>query len=133
MPDMIRDGTGKGYLVAVDKENHLHTMATTESLIAHRSHYNSTAFGGSTPLLTLTTTGGRMLYIRNDSTSHDFCISDMWFSWNGGSTNRNTCMEGTLFFGDTAPSANNTASAVGVLNRKSSHTADVTISYWTRN
>ena len=39
-------------------------------------------------------------------------------------------MEGILYFGDAAPSANNTASALGVLNRSSNNTADVTVQYW---
>ena len=127
---IILDGKGSGNQAHVDSENHLHVAATTESEIGHRSHYDASAFGGTTPILTITTTGGRILYIKNTSSTHDFVISDMWFSWNGGNTTGTKCLIGTLYFGDAAPSGNNTASALGVLNRRSNNTADVTVQYW---
>ena len=58
---VISDGKGSGNLAYVDEENHLHVSAINESQIGHRSHYDATAFGGSTPLRTLTTTGGEDL------------------------------------------------------------------------
>ena len=128
--EMIRDGMGSGYMAHVDSENHLHTTATTESMIAHRSHYDATAFGGGTPMLSITTTGGRVLYVRNDSTTHDLVISDMWWSWNGGNTSGVTVVAGIMVFDDGAPSGNYTASGLGVLNRKTTNTADVTVRYW---
>ena len=130
MPEVIRDGTGNGYLAMVDSENHLHVSSVMENMIGHRSHWDATAFGGGTPLLTITTTGGHMLYLKNTSSTHNFVISDMWFSWNGGSTSGTDCMIGALYFGVGAPSAENTASALGVLNRNSGNTPDVTVEYW---
>ena len=126
----IDDGKGSGYLAQVDDENHLHTSSSTESMIAHRSHYDSSAFGLTTTMLTLTTTGGRMLYIKNISSSKDFYITDVWFSWNGGTTNHNTVMYGEMYFGDAVPTTNIVTSAAGVLNRGSNNSADLTVIYW---
>ena len=131
MPDTIVNGwSGPNTEAFVDKEGHLHVASVMEAEIGHRSHWDATAFGGGTPLLTLTTTGGKMLWVRNNSNTHDLVISDMWFSYNGGSTNRDRCMYGSLYFGDAIPTANNTVSALGVLNRKTNNTADVTVHYW---
>ncbi len=129
MPNTLQDGTGKGYLAKVDSENHLHTSASVEQMVAHRSHYDASAFGISTPMLTLTTTGGRMLFLKNTDT-RDFYITDLWFNWDGGATSHNRVMFGQLVFGDGVPTANNTVSAAGVLNRKTNNTAQLTVQYW---
>ena len=44
MPDMIRDGVGKGYLAQVDVENRLDVYSTMESEISHESEVNNRAF-----------------------------------------------------------------------------------------
>ena len=130
MGEILWDGTGGKWPAKIDSENHLHTTATVESMMGHRSHYDATAFGVTTPRLTITTTGGRILYLKNTSSSHDLVISNFWFGWNGGSTNFDRSLYGILYFGDATPSGNNTASAMGVLNRKTNNSADVTVQYW---
>ena len=130
MPDSIIDGTGQGYLAKVDDEHHIHVSSNIEPMIAHRSHYDGTAYGVSTPMLTITTTGGRALWIKNISDNKDFYITDFWFNWNGGSTNYNRPMFGQLVFGDTEPTVNTTVGGAGVLNRKTSNEADLTVLYW---
>jgi hypothetical protein len=130
MPDMILDGTGSSHFAKVDSENHLHTTASIESMIAHRSHYNASAFGISTPMLTLTTNGGRMLYIKNINSKKEFYLTDAWFSWNGGTSSRNVTMNGVMYFNVTEPTTNTTVGGAGVLNRSSSNTSNLTILYW---
>lgn len=126
----IEDGKGTGYKVQINDGNQLLTMSTTESLLAHRSHHDQTAFGISTPMMTITTTGGRMLFIKNLSSSVNFYITDIWFNWNGGSTNFNRPCYGELAFGDTVPNTNTTTSGAGNLNLSSNNTADLTVLYW---
>ncbi len=130
MPETIKDGTGGSYEAKVNSENQLFTRSTNVSEISHVSKEHAESFGVSTPMLTVTTTLGKMLYIKNTSTTKGLYISDVWINWNGGSTNRDRCVEGQFIFGDGAPSGNNTANAAGVLNRSSSNTADMTVQYW---
>ena len=130
MSTTIEDGKGSSYKVYVDNENRLHSTCAVETMLAYRSHYDATAFGITTPMLTINTTGGRMLYIKNTSTLYRFYFSDFWFNWNGGSTNYNRPCYGQFIFGDTEPTTNITTSAAGVLNRISSNTADLTVLYW---
>ena len=132
MGETIMDGTGSKYEAKVDDENNLHTTASCESMIGHRSHYDASAFGTTTPILTITSTGGKVLYLRNNDTTLQFTLTDIWFSWNGGntSTTQCKCMIGALYFADGLPTANNTAGAMGVLNRTVNYTADITVNYW---
>jgi len=44
MPDMIKDGTGKGYQAAVDSENRLKVYSTVESELSHESETNKEAY-----------------------------------------------------------------------------------------
>ncbi len=66
-----------------------------------------------------------------------FCITimsgdivDIYVYYDGGATNFNRPMEVELYFGDAAPSANNTVGGAGNLNVSSSNTADMTVEYW---
>ena len=44
MPDMIRDGKGKGYLAQITSDNKLRTYATTEDEISFESEINAQAY-----------------------------------------------------------------------------------------
>ena len=127
---MIKDGKGGGHLAEVNDENQLIVKAASESMISHRSHADSTAYGISTPMLTITTTGGRILYIKNINSTKNFYLTDVWFSWNGGSTSHNRVMFGDMYFADAVPTTNITTGTPGVLNRGSNNSADLTFIYW---
>jgi len=127
---ILEDGKGQGYKAQINSSNQLLTSATTESLLSRRSSASQTAFGISTPMLTINTTGGRMLFIKNLSSTLDFYITDFWFNWNGGSTNFNRPCYGELAFGDTVPDTNITISGAGNLHLSSAITADLTVLYW---
>ncbi len=107
MPNTIKNGN-TGDTAHVDKEGHLHTTSSCESLIAHRSHYDASAFGITTPLMAITTTGGRVLYIKNTSSTHEFYLTDIWFSYDGGSTTApySNVLHGEMYFQDAAPTTN---------------------------
>ena len=126
---IIEDGTGSGKKASVDAGNLLQTKSVTESLLSHTSHDGQNAYGISTPMRTITTTGGRILFIKNTSASN-FRISDFWFNWNGGSTNFNRPCYGELAFGDTEPDTNITTGGAGNLNQTSVNEATLTVLYW---
>ena len=62
---IIEDGKGSGKKVGVDTDNRILTRATTESLLSYNSNTKENSFGISTPMRTITTTGGRILFIKN--------------------------------------------------------------------
>jgi len=130
MPDMISDGRGKGNLAEVNSEQQLLTFATTTPLIAKRSEFDGNAFGITTPMRTITTTGGRILFIKNLDSSKNFYFTDFWFNWNGGNTNHNRAMLGQLVFNDTVPDTNVTTGSAGATNRTIPSSADLTVLYW---
>ena len=130
MSFQIEDGKGSGYRAHIDSENRLHTTSAMERMLGHRSHSDGSAFGTSTPLLTVTATGGRTLWIRNDSANSLYTITDLWVSWNGGSTNYNRPIYCGLYFGGTAPTTNITASGLGNLNKTYNTTGEGTVYYW---
>ena len=90
MPDIIRDGTGKGYLAAVNKDNQLVTRA-----IAVPQHTKSTVdgsyFEATTGLITLTDVLEKgIIYLKNNESSTiiiDKLFLDIWESTGGSTTN----------------------------------------------
>jgi len=79
----IRDGAGSGYRAAVDKRNKLtvistsHTEAHTISFTDGQAYIANTTDTADT--LTLTATGGPIVYIKNTSTSRSLIIESMCF------------------------------------------------------
>lgn len=71
-PDMIRDGTGKGYLAQVTENNKLRGYATCESEISYESEVNERAY---TWTYAYNYTGAdTILWLRNDSTTLNLII-----------------------------------------------------------
>jgi len=130
MSDMIKDGTGSGKLVGVNSFNRLDVSAAAAPRVFYESRDRGAAFGITTPLLTVTTTGGRMLYIKNTSSTQNMMISDIRLDWNGGSTSFNKPAYGQIWFASEAPSANNTVSAAVNMNRSSVNAFDLDVEYW---
>ena len=130
MPDTIRDGKGTGNLARVNASNRLDVASSVMPRIFYESKDNNNAFGVTTPHLTITTTGGRIMYLKNTSSTHNMILTDFRLSWNGGTTNHDLALLGSVVFGDGAPTANNTTSAVGNLNRSSNNTFDIDVEYW---
>lgn len=127
---VIEDGRGTGRKAQVDDEFRLRTRGVTQSQLSHASDFHEDAYGINTPMLTVTVTGGRILYIKNTDPDNDFYFTDFWFNWNGGSTNHDRVMYGQMYFEDGAPSANNTAGGAGNLNTGSVKTALMDVEYW---
>jgi hypothetical protein len=69
MAEEIKDGTGGGYIAAVNEQNRLEVFATTEEFVADVSHRNGEAFILASDFVALTTTGSfnAIMYIKNNS------------------------------------------------------------------
>lgn len=67
----ITDGTGKGYVAAVNSDNRLETRSVTRPVVSDISHENGEAFVVASDFITLTTTASfnGILYIKNTSTT----------------------------------------------------------------
>jgi len=125
----IEDGKGTGYIAEVDNENRLSVSSLSRSVIGIRSE-EGFLFGITTPHLTVTTTGGRMLWIKNISTTLSFKIDGIWFNYDGGSTSHDETIQCEVWIRDTEPDTNVTTGSASNLNTSSSYTADLTIKYW---
>lgn len=75
MPDMIKGGTGNGYLAAVNEENRLKVEAITYSGEHHANH-EGTAYNMLFDV-TPTAAGDCFLYMKNSSTI-DLVIEGLW-------------------------------------------------------
>ena len=126
----IKDGTGTGHLAGVNDSNRLDVSASSSPRIYYESRDEENAFGITTPQLTVTSGGERVLYIKNTSSTQNMIITDIRPSWNGGTTNHILALALQLWFGSSAPTANNTASSAGNLNRSSNNTFDLDVEYW---
>ena len=123
-------GTGSRYPVGANKYNRLDVSSAVSPRIYYESRDRGSAFGITTPLLTITTTGGRILYVKNTSSTQHVVITDIRVDWNGGSTNYNRPMYGQIWFASSAPTANNTVSAAAQMNRSKGDTFDIDAEYW---
>jgi len=117
-------------LAGVNSENRLDVSAASSPRIYYESRDRENAFGISTPQLTITTTGGRILYVKNTSSTKNMVITDIRPSWNGGSTVFTRALTFQIWFASSAPTANNTTGAAGNLNRSSNNTFDLDVEYW---
>ena len=130
MVDMIKGGTGNGYMAGVNFANRLDVSASISPRIYYESRDRENAFGITTPQLTITATGGRILYIKNTSSTKNMVITELRVNWNGGSTTSIKALALQIWFASTAPTANNTTGAAGNLNRSSNNTFDLDVEYW---
>lgn len=124
----IEDGRGTGKIAGVDENNRLDTAAIMTPLRSAKSLEGEFGICG-TPPLTVTTTGGSILYIKNND-SRPMKIASMYFFNDGGSTNYNRPIWVTIYYGYGEPTANMTQGAPANLNKASAKSADVDTYYW---
>ncbi len=127
---IITGGTGNGYSAKVTSENKLATYSVTETELMHVSEEEEDAYIITTPFLTITTTGGRILWIRNDATDKVLMIERLSVSWDGGSASHDETVQLEMYGGDALPSANETAVTPVNLNTGSGKVAETTAYYW---
>lgn len=129
MSIVIESGVGSGNKALVTAEKRLAVSAVTRDKLGQRSA-DGAAWGVDTGFLDVTVTGGRMLYIANTSSNKLIKLSNVWFNWNGGSTNHNRVLKGIMYFGDTAPTTNITTGAMANLNTGEQSLFESTVLSW---
>ena len=126
---IIEDGRGTGKKAGVTDDFRLQTATVTQATIGNAS-LSGNAFSTSVPFRTITTTGGNILYVKNTESAKNLIVSKLYVGWDGGSTNNDTALFGTLYTSVSEPSANETASALGNLNLGSGNVASADVYYW---
>jgi hypothetical protein len=133
MPEMIRDGKGRGFLAAVTSENRMLTNAIDVPLRTHVSSLHGQSYTLNTSALTLSAinTWHWVLYFKNTSISRNLHISNLEFNWNGGSTNFNRPLQtNNVIPLAGAPTANHTAVNPSQNNHTTSNIAEMDVYKW---
>jgi len=125
----IADGTGSGSEAKVTDDNELVTLSTSQCM-SLKASIDGRAFGITTPLLTITTTGGRVLWLTNTSDTKNVYIWSLAYAWNGGSTNYNKPLEAKMVVGDTEPTTNTTDYTAICINTGKQTTFQIDAKYW---
>ncbi len=131
MPEMIRDGIGRGYLLEIDNNHKAQTDAVIQTEEAYIGDTYGEAYVMSTGVLTTTSTNPHaMIYFKNLNPDKKMYVSALVLGWNGGNVTGEKCAvwDYVAFPGD--PVANYTVSVAGNLNLTSSKTALATIDIW---
>lgn len=123
------DGTGKAYANRVDQRHNSHVQSRSLALPMVRT-LEGWMFNISTPIQTITATGGRIAWLNFQETTKKLLIHSLVFNWNGGNTNHNRCVKAGVYIGDTAPTTNITASQVINTNTNSQNTFEHTAYIW---
>lgn len=130
MSEQIKDGTGKGYLAKVNSENQLITDSVVTTGLGHASRVHGYAFSVGTPVMAVTATGGAVLWFQHTDTSFNFIVHRILMGWNGGDTNHNRVINGSLFYGASVPTANQTTFTPANMNRSSQNAIEGTSYLW---
>lgn len=131
MPDTIRDGKGRGFLVGVDDDNRLLVNAKTIPEEANIAISDELTFGASSAQLTLSSTNPHAIfYLQNNDSTKDLFISVVTYSYNGGDTNHNRTMFKELIKNPNAPTANYTTATSSNLNFASVKDGLYTVYVW---
>ena len=85
MPDSIVGGLNRR-VADVNRYNELLVHASSEHAISDFARREQ-AYAIGTAALPVKTTAGAMLWVRNDDTTYDFFVTDVWVSWNGDTKN----------------------------------------------
>ena len=77
MPDMIRDGKGRGYLAEVNADNLLETNAVIETTYAFASRAKGRAFVAASAAITTDGTDNNVFFLKNPSDSKYVVIAQI--------------------------------------------------------
>lgn len=127
--DIIVDGTGSGYKAQVDSDNKLAVASVSRSYLSYISAVKELAFAVTTGFLTVTTTGGRVLFIKNTDPNRKICLDRFFGYWDGGTDGTKVCQI-LICNGDTAPTTNIVVSAAGNMNQGSTKVALADVLVW---
>lgn len=116
----------------VDSEGRGTTFSTIETALRHVSEYDNLAFAITTPFLTVTAAGGRILWFQMTRSGFHLHIAKIFVHWNGGSTTFIRSLFIELYGGDTQPTTNTTVGAPVQLNSEAAYNGvdAFSIRYW---
>lgn len=127
---LIEDGTGSGVKAGVDCEHRVAIRGAMTSMMYHASVKHNRAYTVNAGFFALGLTGGRKLWLRNDSASKHIIIEEVIVTWNGGSASHNECLFYDLYGSDEIPTANNNIITPVNVNIGSGNVADCTVYGW---
>jgi len=82
MGQTLVDGTGKGFAAQIEGENRLRTLTDARNEEHHIAEQDQAVFflhtGTTANALTVTATGGTLIFVQNDSSTKRLVISEMW-------------------------------------------------------
>ena len=132
MPEQIRDGKGRGYLLEISERNKAQTNAVVQTDDADVSERHGSSFTLTTGPLTLNSTNPhKVLYLKNTNTNKNMYIWVVIISWNGGDINHNRSLYWSWHLATTAvPTAKATPAVAGNLNFTSANVANVMTYIW---
>ena len=122
MPELIKDGTGNGYLAKVNSDHQLHVAAVSVTMEHYVNHTLGQAYNILWPTFTISTGNDKpTLYLKNEGSKS---IVLEGFS-------ANVTAEATVYakFGVTGIPGNGTDMEIGNLNGGSANILDVTAKY----
>jgi len=132
MPEMIRDGKGRGNIVGVDNDNRLmtNTVVTTQRSHVSASHAESYSF--STGLMTFGAPNiwHWVTYFRCDSASKNLYVDSVIVSWDGGAINYNRPVYLDSLIPTRGPIGNYEFKIPSQNNRLSTNLAEATVWIW---
>lgn len=127
--DAIQDGTGKGYFAKVNQRNELQVQSRMLTQSALKC-VSGDVFLLSTPFVTVSTTGGKMVWLLFSDPSKYLVVDSLHFNWNGGDTTQNKALKLELVVGDSAPTANDNPHAAANTNTNSTNALISTVKVW---
>lgn len=88
MTELIKDGTGRSYLLKIDEENRASVFADSREEIAHVSWTHGEAYSvGISDYLTLDNMDWHLaISLKNTNINKLLVIQYLYFGWNGGNT-----------------------------------------------
>ena len=86
MPDMIRDGTGKGYLAQVDDNNRIHVHSTNSTESKYINKFDKEAYTLPIPNISADASDNCIVYIKNTSSTKDLLIPRIRHRCSGSDT-----------------------------------------------
>lgn len=112
----IQDGTGAGFLAAVDSSHRLHTVAVAEAESkVHAKEGNAYSFT-SPNYAVAANTNTLVWWMLFDDPVRKFYVNTIFVGWNGGDTTGSKTLEAALHTGVPEPTAGHTAATMRNLN-----------------
>ena len=132
MPEQIRDGLGRGSLLAITGRNEAQVRSVTQDESADVSETYGRTFTVPTGNMTLNSTNEhKVLYMKNTDSARNLYAWVVVVSWNGGDTNHNRALFWSWYLATTAiPTARSTVAYPGNFNFTSGAVANIEAYKW---